>query len=49
MAILAEVVQLRAAGTLARRIGSTVRGRRRHEEIDPVCGMTVDMADGALT
>jgi xanthine dehydrogenase accessory factor len=41
VAILAEIVQLRAAGSLE---PGTV-AEARHEEIDPVCGMTVDVAD----
>ena len=41
MAILAEIVQLRAAGALEAGTTATVR----HEAIDPVCGMTVDVAD----
>jgi xanthine dehydrogenase accessory factor len=41
VAILAELVQLRASGTLP----TTVEPTSRHEEIDPVCGMTVDVAD----
>jgi xanthine dehydrogenase accessory factor len=41
VAILAEIVQLRAAGSLQ---PATVT-ETRHEEIDPVCGMTVDVAD----
>jgi xanthine dehydrogenase accessory factor len=41
VAILAEIVQLRAAGSLE---PATV-AEKRHEEIDPVCGMTVDVAD----
>jgi xanthine dehydrogenase accessory factor len=41
VAILAEIVQLRAAGSLE---PATV-AETRHEEIDPVCGMTVDVAD----
>ena len=43
MAILAELVQLRAAGELGAEADR--RPRSRHEEIDPVCGMTVDVAD----
>jgi len=47
VAILAEIVQLKAAGKLesvaAPHAGSAVEPR--HEEIDPVCGMTVDVAD----
>jgi xanthine dehydrogenase accessory factor len=43
VAILAEIVQLRAAGELE---GSAVPTEpERHEELDPVCGMTVDVAD----
>jgi xanthine dehydrogenase accessory factor len=41
VAILAEIVQLRAAGSLE---PGTV-AEARHEEIDLVCGMTVDVAD----
>jgi xanthine dehydrogenase accessory factor len=41
VAILAEIVQLRAAGSLE---PGTV-AETRHEEIDLVCGMTVDVAD----
>ena len=41
VAILAEIVGLRAAGSLE---PATVV-ETRHEEIDPVCGMTVDVAD----
>ncbi len=40
VAILAEIVQLRAAGSLE---PGTV-AEARHEEVDPVCGMTVDVA-----
>jgi xanthine dehydrogenase accessory factor len=40
VAILAELVQLRAAGSLA----PPPAAEARHEEIDPVCGMTVDVA-----
>ena len=43
VAILAEIVQLRAAGDA--RCPRGRRGRVRHEEVDPVCGMTVDVAD----
>jgi xanthine dehydrogenase accessory factor len=43
VAILAEIVQLRAAGSLD--VGAVVETPARHEEIDPVCGMTVDVAD----
>jgi xanthine dehydrogenase accessory factor len=41
VAILAEIVQLRAAGSLE---PATIP-ETRHEEVDPVCGMTVDVAD----
>ncbi len=41
VAILAEIVQLRAAGGLE---PATPPAAQRHEEIDPVCGMTVDVA-----
>ena len=43
VAILAEIVQLRAAGSLE--AGVTLGVAPRHEELDPVCGMTVDVAD----
>jgi xanthine dehydrogenase accessory factor len=43
VAILAEIVQLRAAGALEG--GAVAEMPARHEEIDPVCGMTVDVAD----
>jgi xanthine dehydrogenase accessory factor len=43
VAILAEIVQLRAAGSLE--AGVAVGVAPRHEELDPVCGMTVDVAD----
>ena len=43
VAILAEIVQLRAAGALEP--GAVAETPARHEEIDPVCGMTVDVAD----
>ena len=43
VAILAEIVQLRAAGALE--TGAAAEMPARHEEIDPVCGMTVDVAD----
>ena len=44
VAILAEIVRLRAAGELdAPPVEAT--SAARHEEIDPVCGMTVDVAD----
>lgn len=43
VAIVAELVQLRAAGALGS--GSTPSvAAERHEEIDPVCGMTVEVA-----
>ena len=45
MAILAEIVQLRAAGALDAGPGPTPGAPVRHEAIDPVCGMTVDVAD----
>ena len=43
VAILAELVQLRSADDLA---GATLSAAAEvwHEEIDPVCGMTVDVA-----
>ena len=42
VAILAELVQLRAEGMFP---VVTEEPTFRHEEIDPVCGMTVDVAD----
>ena len=45
VAILAEIVQLRAAGALDAGPGPTPGAPVRHEAIDPVCGMTVDVAD----
>jgi xanthine dehydrogenase accessory factor len=42
VAILAELVQLRAQGTLP---VAAQEPSARHEEIDPVCGMSVDVAD----
>jgi len=44
VAILAEIVQLRAAGELIERADVPV-AEARHEAIDPVCGMTVDVTD----
>jgi xanthine dehydrogenase accessory factor len=44
VAILAEIVKLRAAGELAGRT-ATPAVETRHEELDPICGMTVDVAD----
>lgn len=43
VAILAEIVQLRATGALD--AGAVAAEAPRHEELDPVCGMTVDVAD----
>ena len=43
MAIAAEIVRLRAVGELDSP-ATTPWGGARHEEIDPVCGMTVDVA-----
>ncbi|HEY6566803.1 MAG TPA: XdhC family protein [Actinomycetota bacterium] len=43
VAILAEIVQLRAAGDLD--APAAVEDLVRHESIDPVCGMTVDVTD----
>jgi xanthine dehydrogenase accessory factor len=43
VAVLAEIVALRAAGSLGAAAPAPVEAR--HEEIDPVCGMTVDVAD----
>jgi xanthine dehydrogenase accessory factor len=47
VAILAEIVQLKAAGQLGpvAASGISATNEPRHEEIDPVCGMTVDVAD----
>jgi xanthine dehydrogenase accessory factor len=47
VAILAEIVQLKAAGKLEAAVGTApaAESSQRHEEIDPVCGMTVDVAD----
>jgi xanthine dehydrogenase accessory factor len=42
VAILAELVQLRAQGALP---AADAEAAPRHEAIDPVCGMTVDVAD----
>ncbi len=44
VAVLAELVQLRAAGKLGTGV-PPAEATPRHEEIDPVCGMTVDVAD----
>jgi xanthine dehydrogenase accessory factor len=44
VAILAEIVRLRAAGALDAP-PTAVAPPARHEEIDPVCNMTVDVAD----
>jgi xanthine dehydrogenase accessory factor len=44
VAILAEIVQLKAVGALAGRVPVPV-AETRHEALDPVCGMTVDVAD----
>jgi xanthine dehydrogenase accessory factor len=44
VAIVAEIVRLRAAGELDAP-AVTVAAAARHEEIDPVCGMSVDVAD----
>jgi xanthine dehydrogenase accessory factor len=44
LAIMAEIVQLRAAGQLDAPADARPSAPR-HEEIDPVCGMTVDVAD----
>jgi xanthine dehydrogenase accessory factor len=43
IAILAEIVQLKAAGKLE--VAAPAEAPVRHEAIDPVCGMTVDVAD----
>ena len=40
VAILAELVQLRAAGG----VPASTPAAERHEETDPVCGMTVEVA-----
>ncbi|HEX7248523.1 MAG TPA: XdhC family protein [Actinomycetota bacterium] len=44
VAIVAEIVRLRAAGELDAPVRAEAPAPR-HEEIDPVCGMTVDVAD----
>jgi xanthine dehydrogenase accessory factor len=44
LAILAEIVRLRAGGELEAP-AVTAEVTPRHEEIDPVCGMTVDVAE----
>jgi YHS domain-containing protein len=43
VAILAEIVQLRAGGALT--AAAPPAAAPVHEEIDPVCGMTVSVAD----
>ncbi len=43
VAILAELVQLRASGELPAPAATAV-SEEHHEEIDPVCGMTVEVA-----
>ncbi len=43
VAVLAEIVQLKAAGKLE--VAAPAEVPARHEAIDPVCGMTVDVAD----
>jgi xanthine dehydrogenase accessory factor len=43
VAILAEIVQLRATGDLD--APAAAKDAPRHEAIDPVCGMTVDVGD----
>ena len=43
VAILAELVQLRATGSLPAGVSAAVP-TERHEALDPVCGMTVDIA-----
>ena len=45
VAILAEIVRLRASGELDAPPSTMATAGPRHEEIDPVCGMTVDVAD----
>ena len=45
VAVIAEIVQLRAAGRLE---PPTVVAEAPHEEIDPVCGMTVEVATASL-
>jgi xanthine dehydrogenase accessory factor len=44
VAILAEIVHLRAAGEL-HGVAAPAAAAPRHEELDPVCGMTVGVAD----
>jgi xanthine dehydrogenase accessory factor len=46
VAIMAELVKLRAAGEVGRGVAMTPR---REEGVDPVCGMTVVAGEGALT
>lgn len=46
VAILAEIVQLKAAGSLQTAAPAEVPVR--HEAVDPVCGMTVAVADARL-
>jgi xanthine dehydrogenase accessory factor len=43
VAILAEIVGLRASGELT--ASTPAASAERHEAVDPVCGMTVDVAD----
>jgi xanthine dehydrogenase accessory factor len=43
VAILAELVRLRSSGDLPRPAAASV-AEERHQEIDPVCGMTVEVA-----
>jgi xanthine dehydrogenase accessory factor len=43
VAILAELVRLRAGGELPR-ASATVVAEEHHEQLDPVCGMTVEVA-----
>ncbi len=42
VAILGEIVRMKGAGELE---GGSPSPSTRHEELDPVCGMTVDVAD----
>lgn len=44
VAILAEIVQLRASGQLDTPVGAS-SATPRHEATDPVCGMSVDVAE----
>lgn len=45
VAILAEIVQMRAEGALGSPGPAATGTAERHEAVDPVCGMMVDVAD----